>query len=128
MGNIEESFAPNNEVHLDESNITELLHAQEAVSGPLDDVEKALMIESAMGNDVINFLNTEAGRVLRSEVRQDMLAAQAELTRVAPWRKRRIQQLQNRVKQGESFMGYLATMVLRGEHAYIQLMSANQGA
>ena len=122
------SFTPDAESHVDETNITEMLHAQEAISGPLEDVEKLLMIEAAMGNDVLNFLNTEAGRIIRFQIKSDVRDSHEKLARVSPWRRRKIQELQNRIAIGESFLGYLAEMVARGEHAYVQLLSADQGA
>lgn len=87
----------------------------------IDDSERALFAEARMGEDVISFLNGDAGRMIRTLVKEDVREAIGLLKTTSSWRRRRIQQLQTRIQQGETLIYYLADVIQRGEQAYLQL-------
>lgn len=91
-----------------------------------NETEKVLFHQAKYGTDVLDFLNTEAGRMIRTLVKEDIRENTAKLKAVSPWRKRRITELQNQIKQGETWLYYLADLIHRGEHAYLQLQSLQE--
>lgn len=91
---------------------------------PGDQVET---IETAVfGKQVENFLASELGRhlVKRAEVEADV--AIDALKKVYPWRRRKIQELQNRIWVAERFQQWLADAVMDGMQA-TQLLEEDHG-
>lgn len=76
-----------------------------------------LMAEAVLGRDAEEFLNTELGRYMLGCCEQEIDEAQDQLSRVHPWRKRRIQELQNKVWRARSVKGWLAEIISNGKAA-----------
>jgi hypothetical protein len=76
-----------------------------------------LMAEAVLGRDAEEFLNTELGRYITGRCEQEIAEAQEELSRVASWRRRKIQELQNRVWRAKSMQGWLAELIANGKAA-----------
>ena len=112
-----DSFEP--EVH--ERNYLEALSTSDVDVEFLDDIERALFSEARMGEEVMGFLNTDAGRMIRTLVKTDVIDNVQTLKTTAPWRKKKITELQNKIRQGEMLLFYLADVIQRGEVAYMQL-------
>ena len=112
-----ESFEPD----VTDRNYNEVLGVNDIEPTFIDDNERAMFVEAKMGEEVMMFLNSDPGRMVRSLIKGDVVAAREALTHVPPWRRRKIQALQNRVHQGTTILGYLSELIQRGESAYIQL-------
>jgi hypothetical protein len=76
-----------------------------------------LMAEAVLGRDAEEFLNTELGRYMLGRCEQEIQEAQDELSRVSSWRRRRIQELQNRVWRAKSVKEWLAELIANGKSA-----------
>lgn len=76
-----------------------------------------LMAEAVLGRDAEEFLASELGRYMTGRCEQEVADAQEELSRVSPWRRRRIQALQNRVWRAQSVKGWLAELIVNGKAA-----------
>ena len=112
---------------LGEENYIEQLNHEHGVPDFLDDNERAIFAEVVMGEEVIVFLNTDAGRMIRALVKQDVRENIQSLKSTSAWRTRRIRDLQTTIHQGETILFYLADVIQRGEHAYNQLQSTRKG-
>lgn len=75
------------------------------------------MAEAVLGRDAEEFLSTELGRYITGRCEQEIADAQEELSTVWPWRKRRIQALQNQVWRAQSVKGWLAELIANGKAA-----------
>jgi hypothetical protein len=75
------------------------------------------MAEAVLGRDAEEFLNTELGRYILGRCEQEIQAAQAELSRVSAWRRRRIQALQNEVWRAQSVQAWLGELIANGKAA-----------
>jgi len=80
-------------------------------------MNEQLMAEAILGRDAREFLNTELGKYLLGRARLERDAAVEALKSVFPWRKRRIQELQNTIWKCESFEGWLASLIMDGHNA-----------
>jgi hypothetical protein len=76
-----------------------------------------LMAEAVLGRDAEEFLNTELGRYMLGRCEQEIQEAQDQLSRVSSWRRRRIQELQNRVWRAKSVKEWLAELISNGKSA-----------
>jgi hypothetical protein len=76
-----------------------------------------LLAQGVIGKEAEDFLASDVGRYLVGRARQESMVALRELKTVWPWRKRRIQQLQNRVAWGEAFEGWIKELVVNGRIA-----------
>jgi hypothetical protein len=76
-----------------------------------------LMAEAVLGRDAQEFLSTDLGRYIVGRAAQEKAEAQEKLSRVSPWRRNRIRQLQNEVWRAESVVGWLAELVNSGQQA-----------
>lgn len=76
-----------------------------------------LMAEAMLGRDAEEFFNTDIGRYILGRAEQEKHEAQELLARVSPWRRRRIQQLQNEIYRAESIRTWLAELVNNGRAA-----------
>jgi hypothetical protein len=76
-----------------------------------------LMAEAVLGRDAEEFLNTDIGRYIIGRCEQEIQEAQDQLSRVSPWRRRRIQQLQNEVWRAQSVKGWIAELIANGRAA-----------
>jgi hypothetical protein len=80
-------------------------------------VRDLLWAEAVLGKDAEEFLNTELGRYMLGRCEQEIQEAQDELSRVSSWRRRRIQELQNRVWRAKSVKEWLAELISNGKSA-----------
>ena len=72
---------------------------------------------AVFGKVVENFLNTELGKYLVGRAEREVEEAIDQLKSVAPWRRRRITELQNEIKNGERFQAWLADAIIEGQQA-----------
>ncbi len=87
----------------------------------IDEQERLLFSESKYGEDMINFLNSDLGRLIRGSAKHDMNEALNGMKDTAPWRKQRMQKFQNQYRVAESLVAYCAEIIQRGEHAFTAL-------
>jgi len=80
--------------------------------------EEGLFAEALLGNEAIAFLNSDLGRVIRGYAMHERAEAKEALLTVWPWRKRKIQQLQNKAAVAGQFLDFIAEAVMRGEIAH----------
>jgi hypothetical protein len=80
-------------------------------------VRDLLWAEAVLGKDAEEFLNTELGRYMLGRCEQEIQEAQDQLSRVSSWRRRRIQELQNRVWRAKSVKEWLAELISNGKSA-----------
>jgi hypothetical protein len=80
-----------------------------------------LMAEAVLGRDAEEFLNSELGRYMTGRCEQEIQEAQDQLSRVSPWRRRRIQALQNEIWRAQSVKGWLAELITNGKAAEVAL-------
>lgn len=85
-----------------------------------------LIAEAMMGKLTEEFIKSELGRVMLGLVEQDEKVALTQLAKVSPWRRRRIQQLQNEVKFCQLFKQKLVTLVQRGASAMHEIELRDQ--
>jgi len=82
-----------------------------------------------MGMEAEEFLKSDLGRYMVGRAKQEGEKAALELSRVSPWRRRRIQQLQNEIKWASSFNEWLASLINSGRGAaatYDQIVAEAQ--
>ena len=91
-----------------------------------DDVPPQLLDTAIFGKQVENFLNTELGKYLVGRAEAQAERAHEQLARVLPWRRRRIQQLQNEIWLAERFQQWLAEAIMDGEQA-VNLIEEDHG-
>lgn len=72
---------------------------------------------AVFGKIVENFLSSEIGDYLLGHARTEEEEATALLVRTSPWRRRRIQQLQNQVWRAQQFQVWLADAIVAGQQA-----------
>lgn len=80
-------------------------------------MDRTLVAEAILGRDAEDFLNSELGQYLIGRIEQEITDAQEKLERVSPWRKRRIQELQNEIWRARSLSAWLAEIVIAGQQA-----------
>lgn len=73
--------------------------------------------EAILGKDAEEFCRSELGQYVIGRSKQEKLEAQEELSKVYPWRRRKIQELQNRVWRAESIQSWLVELILNGQNA-----------
>lgn len=84
-----------------------------------------LLAEAVLGRDAEEFFATDIGRFLVGRCDQEIAEAQELLSKVSPWRRRRIQDLQNQVWRAQSVKGWLAELVTNGKAAEAALEETN---
>lgn len=87
----------------------------------LDPQSVTLFAEAALGRDARDFFKSDIGRYLIGCAQQEYAEAMANLKRVAWWRRRRIQQLQNEAWRAEQFMVWLRDLIVQGKAAEVAL-------
>lgn len=94
---------------------------------PLDADEERLLEDNPLlrvavfGLQTQDFLKTDLGQYLVSCATHDMNNAVNKLKKVAPWRTRKIQELQNQIKVSENFMSWINDAIQQGTQAQNQL-------
>lgn len=84
-----------------------------------------LLAEAVLGRDAEEFLNTELGRFIMGRCEQEIAEAQDALSRASPWRRRRIQALQNEIWRAQSVKGWLGELISNGRSAEAALDEQN---
>lgn len=76
------------------------------------------LFETAVfGKVVENFLSSDIGSYLLERAKEEEQEAVEALARVSPWRRRRIQQLQNQIWRAQQFQVWLADAIVTGQQA-----------
>lgn len=83
----------------------------------LDPVSKTLIAEVDLGLQAKDFLASDLGRHFVGCAQQEILDAQTELARVWPWRRNRIQMLQNRIWRAQFLLSWLRELLISGKSA-----------
>lgn len=79
--------------------------------------EEVLFAEAVLGRDAEEFLNSDLGRYMVGRAEQHEREAMEMLSKVSPWRRNRIRQLQNEIWRAQSMKGWIAEMVTSGRAA-----------
>jgi hypothetical protein len=80
-------------------------------------MDRQLIAEAIMGKDAEEFLHSDLGKYLIGCAEQEAQDAMNELARVYPWRRKRIQTLQNQIWRAQSIQSWLAELIIRGNQA-----------
>lgn len=89
----------------------------QAILETLDPTTRTLVAEADLGNQTIEWLRSELGRYIVGCAHQEIADAQAQLATTLPWRRRRIQELQNRVWRARTLLSWLRELLLSGHQA-----------
>jgi hypothetical protein len=89
-----------------------------------DTSTQTLYAEAILGKDMEEWLKSDVGRFMLAGFEEDEQEAIDALSRVWPWRWRRIIQLQERIRTARKFKGLAAEMIVTGKQALQQLESA----
>lgn len=73
--------------------------------------------QAMLGRDAEEFAESDIGKYLIGCAEQEKALALDQLSRVHPWRTRRIRELQNQVWRAESFSAWLGELVISGRQA-----------
>jgi hypothetical protein len=87
----------------------------------VSDEREVLYAEAVLGRDAEEFLAGDLGRYMVGRAQMEEREAVEALATVWPWRRRRIQQLQNQLWRARSFRAWLAELVNSGHQAEDQL-------
>jgi hypothetical protein len=79
------------------------------------------MAEAILGHEAEEFFRTELGQFILGRCDSEIAQAQDQLSRVSPWRRRRIQALQNEIWRAQSVKGWLAELISNGRAAEASL-------
>jgi hypothetical protein len=85
--------------------------------------EEELFGQALIGQEAAMFLNSDLGRLLRGFALQQRQEAAEKLLKTAPWRRRRIQQLQFQAAVADQFLGFIREAVMIGEIAHQGLIN-----
>ena len=83
--------------------------------------DRLLMAEAVLGRDVEDFCRSDIGRYLIGRANQEIEVATMQLKRVLPWRRRKIQDLQNQIWRGEQLKEWLLEQIQAGKTAVSEL-------
>lgn len=84
-------------------------------------MDTELVAEAVLGRDAEDFIQSDIGRYIIGCAEQESHEAMDQLKRVYPWRRRKIQELQNKIYRAESIQSWLAELVIKGKQAVQQL-------
>jgi len=93
----------------------------------LDPTTRTLIVEVDLGDQAREFLRGDLGRHLVGCLQQELDEAQAQLNKTASWRRRKIQDLQNRVWRSQFMMAWLRDLILSGKAADGALKETEHG-
>ncbi len=99
---------------------------QEALA-QLDPTSRTLIAEVDLGMQAREFMASDLGRHLVGCLHQEVLIATEELAKVWPWRRRRIQQLQNQIWRSQFMLSWLRDLILSGKSADGALKEVEHG-
>lgn len=78
---------------------------------------EALYAEAVLGRDAEEFFSSDMGRYLIGRAQLEAQEAMEQLKKVSTWRRRRIQELQNKIWRAESIEAWLVELVSSGKAA-----------
>jgi hypothetical protein len=84
-------------------------------------MDKELVAEAMLGRDAEEFVQSQIGQYIIGAAEQEAKMAAEELARVFPWRRRRIQYLQNQIWRAQSIQSWLAELIIKGKQAMSNL-------
>jgi len=93
----------------------------------LDPTTRTLIAEVDLGTQAGEFLRSDIGRHLVGCLHQEVVLASEELAKVWPWRRRRIQELQNRIWRSQFMLAWLRDLILSGRAADGALKEVEHG-
>lgn len=79
--------------------------------------QDALMAEAILGRDAEEFARSELGQYILKRCDMEIDDAQDELCKVSSWRRRKIQELQNKVWRSKSMKTWLGELISNGRSA-----------
>src|SRR5258708_1065288 len=86
-----------------------------------DSDNRLLVAEGMLGQDAVEFAKSDLGRYLIGRANLDVMEGTDALKTTFPWRKRRIQQLQNAIWRAEHFKQWLLQAINAGRTALSEL-------
>ncbi len=93
----------------------------------LDPQTRTLVAEVDLGDQARDFMRSELGRHLVGCLQMEVADAQAQLNNTASWRRRKIQDLQNRVWRSKFMLAWLRDLILSGSAADGALKEVESG-
>lgn len=99
----------------------------QALLETLDPTTRNLVGEADLGNETAEWLRSAVGRYIVGCAKQEIAEAHELLAKTSPWRRRRIQELQNRVWRAESLLAWLRELLLGGHAAHQALDEVDHG-
>lgn len=93
----------------------------------LDPTTRTLVAEVDLGGQAREFLASDLGRHLVGCLQQEVNFAQSDLNKTASWRRRKIQDLQNRVWRAQFMLAWLRDLILSGKTADGALREVDHG-
>ena len=89
----------------------------QAALAALDPTTRTLIAEVDLGEQAKEFIASDIGAYIVGCCRQEIEDAQLLLKRTLPWRRHRIQELQNRIWRAESLLLWLRDLIAAGQSA-----------
>ena len=93
----------------------------------LDPTTRTLVAEVDLGDQAREFLRSDLGRHLVGCLQQEIEVAQSQLNKTASWRRRKIQDLQNRGWRAQFMLSWLRELILSGKAADGALKEVDHG-
>ena len=90
-----------------------------------DDMNKTLLEQGALGAEAQEFITSPLGRIILTQARMEAVDALSKLRTVLPFRRRKIQELQNAVWRAEAFESWLRGIIATGNQALIEFDRRN---
>ena len=97
----------------------------QAILETLDPTTRTLVAEADLANETVEWLRSAPGRYIVGCAHQEIMDAQLALASTSPWRRRRIQDLQNRIWRAQSLLAWLRELILAGHAANQTLVEAD---
>ena len=109
------------EIDASPEDVEDLLDNTGALAALQLEDERALLAHASLGVEGIAFLQSDLGRYIIGRANQMAQEAHEALASVHPWRRRRIQYLQNRIAVANSVKTWVADAVRMGKTSFDEL-------
>ena len=96
----------------------------QAILETLDPGTRTLIAEADLANETVEWLRSSVGRYIVGCAHQEIMEAQEQLATTWSWRRRRIQELQNKIWRAQSLLNWLRELVIAGHQATRTLVEA----
>lgn len=83
----------------------------------LDPTTRTFVAEADMGRQAREFAESDVGRYIIGCAQQEIADAQEKLERTMPWRRRRIQELQNQAWRARTLLAWIRGLIESGKAA-----------